>query len=158
MHGFLQSFQCNVHLESATEKKHQPTRAFCDGINNFRKPVACAKKKSSGRPSVSTEAVGTVRESFVRSPRKSTRVAAHAWMPQTTVWKVLRKKLNFKPYHLQLTQEVTKDDKMRRFEFCVRMQQELEHEDFANKLIFSDEATFHLSGHVNRHNVRVWGM
>ena len=79
-------------------------------------------------------------------------------MPQTTVWKVLRKKLNFKPYHLQLTQEVTKDDKMRRFEFCVRMQQELEHEDFANKLIFSDEATFHLSGHVNRHNVRVWGM
>jgi hypothetical protein len=24
-------------------------------------------------------------------------------------------------------------------------------------LIFSDEATFHLSGEVNRHNVRLWG-
>jgi hypothetical protein len=24
-------------------------------------------------------------------------------------------------------------------------------------LIFSDEATFHLSGKVNRHNVRIWG-
>ena len=29
--------------------------------------------------------------------------------------------------------------------------------DFAAKLIFSDEATFHLSGKVNRHNVRLWG-
>jgi hypothetical protein len=33
----------------------------------------------------------------------------------------------------------------------------LEDEDFAAKLIFSDEATFHLSGEVNRHNVRLWG-
>jgi hypothetical protein len=24
--------------------------------------------------------------------------------------------------------------------------------------VFSDEATFHLSGKVNRHNLRIWGM
>ncbi|GBN56080.1 hypothetical protein AVEN_168128-1 [Araneus ventricosus] len=30
-------------------------------------------------------------------------------------------------------------------------------DDLAGILIFSDEATFHLSGEVNRHNVRVWG-
>jgi hypothetical protein len=28
---------------------------------------------------------------------------------------------------------------------------------FANRLTFSDEATFHWSGKVNRHNVRIWG-
>jgi hypothetical protein len=37
------------------------------------------------------------------------------------------------------------------------MQEALEDEDFAAKLILSDEATFHLSGKVNRHNVRLWG-
>ncbi|PSN38177.1 hypothetical protein C0J52_15049 [Blattella germanica] len=32
-----------------------------------------------------------------------------------------------------------------------------EDDDFSNKLIFSDEATFFLRGKVNRHNVRIWG-
>jgi hypothetical protein len=31
------------------------------------------------------------------------------------------------------------------------------YDNLLSKLIFSDEATFHLSGKVNRHNVRVWG-
>ena len=30
-------------------------------------------------------------------------------------------------------------------------------ENFLSRLCFSDEATFHLSGHVNRHNCVVWG-
>jgi hypothetical protein len=30
-------------------------------------------------------------------------------------------------------------------------------DDFLRRLVFSDEATFHLSGKVNRHNVRIWG-
>ncbi|KAJ4451079.1 hypothetical protein ANN_02517 [Periplaneta americana] len=29
--------------------------------------------------------------------------------------------------------------------------------DFMSKIFFSDEATFHVSGKVNRHNVRIWG-
>ena len=30
-------------------------------------------------------------------------------------------------------------------------------DDLLAKIIFSDEATFHLSGKVNRFNVRIWG-
>jgi hypothetical protein len=30
-------------------------------------------------------------------------------------------------------------------------------DNLLSKIIFSDEATFHLSGKVNRHNVRIWG-
>jgi len=30
-------------------------------------------------------------------------------------------------------------------------------DDLLAKIIFSDEATFHLSGKVNRYNVRIWG-
>ena len=34
----------------------------------------------------------------------------------------------------------------------------MEDDTFLSHLIFSDEATFHLSGKVNRHNVRIWGL
>ena len=32
-----------------------------------------------------------------------------------------------------------------------------EDDDFFNRLIFGDESNFHLSGIVNKHNVRIWG-
>jgi hypothetical protein len=34
----------------------------------------------------------------------------------------------------------------------------MEDDKFLPRVIFSDEATFHLSGKVNRHNVRIWGL
>ncbi|GFU20905.1 hypothetical protein TNCV_3004851 [Trichonephila clavipes] len=39
-------FRCTVHLEIATEKKHHSARAFHGGIINFRKQVACVKRKA----------------------------------------------------------------------------------------------------------------
>jgi hypothetical protein len=30
-------------------------------------------------------------------------------------------------------------------------------DDYLNKILFSDEETFHLSGKVNYHTVRIWG-
>jgi hypothetical protein len=37
------------------------------------------------------------------------------------------------------------------------MLQNMEDDSFLPCLIFSDEATFHLRGKVNRHNVCIWG-
>jgi hypothetical protein len=37
-------------------------------------------------------------------------------------------------------------------------QQKLEEDGFAEKLVFSNEATFHVCGKVNHHNVCIWGM
>ncbi|GFV56511.1 uncharacterized protein TNCV_2276491 [Trichonephila clavipes] len=74
-----------------------------------RKQFACVKKKQ--RSSVS-EALQRVRQSFVRNPRKSSKIAScELGMLQKTVYKILRKKLNFKKYHLQFTQQITEDDK-----------------------------------------------
>jgi hypothetical protein len=36
-------------------------------------------------------------------------------------------------------------------------QQWLEEHRFVEKLVFSDEATFHVCGKVNHHNVHIWG-
>ena len=33
----------------------------------------------------------------------------------------------------------------------------MEQDEFDDRLVFSDEATFHLTGKVNKHNTRIWG-
>ena len=37
------------------------------------------------------------------------------------------------------------------------MQKKLEENEFNERFVFSDEATFHTNGKVSRHNVRIWG-
>jgi hypothetical protein len=37
------------------------------------------------------------------------------------------------------------------------MQLKMEEDGFVERLIFSDEATFYISGKVKRHNVHIWG-
>jgi hypothetical protein len=59
-------------------------------------------------------------------------------------------------YHLQLLQALTPADHVARNNFSIKML--VVHDDFLRHLVFSDKATFHLSGKVNRHNVHIWGM
>jgi len=61
------------------------------------------KGKSPGRPRVSDDSIERVREAFQRNPRKSAaRASKELDMPNITVWKVLRKRLCFKPYKMRL--------------------------------------------------------
>jgi hypothetical protein len=51
-------------------------------------------KGRAGRPSVTEETVERVRESFIRSPRKSmSRASRELQVPESTVRKILRKRL-----------------------------------------------------------------
>jgi hypothetical protein len=64
--------------------------------------------KSPGRPGVSDATVEQVRDSFVRSPQKSTRHASRErGIPHVTVWRVLRKRLHLKAYKLSIVQHLT---------------------------------------------------
>ena len=78
-------------------------------------------------------------------------------IPTTTVWRVVRKRLVMKPYKLQVVQAITAADKRKRKQFCVDMQEELEEDEFNERLVFSDEATFHTNGKVKRRDVCIWG-
>lgn len=62
------------------------------------------------------------------------------------------------PYKVQMLQNVTDLDKTKHFEFCAEMQHHFENDDFADHFVFTDEAAFHISGQVNKQNVRFWGM
>jgi hypothetical protein len=119
----------------------------------------CAKKKNSGGRPIG-ETVERVRASFLRSPQKSTRRASRELgdVSHMTVWRVLRKRLSFWPYKFQLLQELKPNYRPHRRDFCTNMLNRLEEDNlFLDKFVFSDEATFHLSGKVNSHNLIIWG-
>lgn len=125
----------------------------------FTENGCLCKGKSSGRPRTSDENVARIQQAFVRSPGKSTRRASRELeIPQSTVWRVLRKRLAMKPYRLKLVQALSAADKIKRIDFCDFILAQMEtDESFVSKIVFSDEATFHTNGKVNRHNVCIWG-
>lgn len=128
-------------------------------FKKFQETGSVKKGKTSGRPKTSEEQVERIRVAFTEDSRKSTRRASRELaIPHTTVWRMLRRRLHMKPYRLSLVQALTNDDKRKRMEFCSLMMENMDEDDtFTSRLVFSDEATFHLSGKVNRHNVRIWG-
>ena len=110
----------------------------------FQQSGCLCDAKRTGRPGPSAETVERVRETFVRSPQKSThRASREMQMPQSSVWRILRKRLRVKGFRLQLLQALNLQDHNLRLQFCVDIQQRLEEDGFAEKLVFSDEATFH---------------
>ena len=78
-------------------------------------------------------------------------------MPSTTIWRVVRKHLYMIFYKLHLLLHLKDTDKSAREDFCIQMQVMLEEDEFDDRLVFSDEATFHVIGKVNKHNTRIWG-
>ena len=102
--------------------------------------------KRTGHPSTSDDTVERGRTAFKRSPRKSIRRASRELqLPTTTVWRVLKR------------QQLKDTNKPARHDFYIAMQEKLEDDGFDDRLIFSDKATFHVNGKVNKHNTRIWG-
>ena len=57
-----------------------------------------------------------------------------------------------------MLQALQPNDMPRQKEFAVNMLQRIsEEEALLKQVCFSDEATFHVSGKLNKHNVRIWG-
>jgi len=71
----------------------------------------------------------------------------------------MKKDLHLHPYKLQLTQELKAGDHGKRRQFVEWFHNmQVDDADFASKIIFSDEAHFHMmSGFVNKQNCRLWG-
>ena len=116
----------------------------------------CSRKKITLSPS--TETIERVQNIFQRSPRKSIRRASRELqMSSTTVWRVVRKHLRMIFYKLHLLQHLKDTDRPACEDFCTQMQAMLEEDGLDDRLMFSDEATFHLTGKVNKHNTRIWG-
>ena len=65
-----------------------------------------------------------------------------------------------KAYKIQLYRELLEYYYYARLNFCLchQFNEKFCNDDaFVSNLLFSDKATFHISGNVNRHNCRNWG-
>ena len=140
------------HTEPPTDK------TIHEWYMKFQQSGCLCTVKRTGRPGPSAETVKCVRETFVMSPQQPTHHASRQLqMPQSSVWRILHKHLHVKGYQLQLLQALNPQDHNIRLHFCVDFQQQLEEDGFAEKLVFSDEATFRVCGKVNCHNICIWG-
>ena len=126
---------------------------------NFMKTVSVLDAVRNGRPRTSAENIDRVTQAFSCSPIKSIRTAARELkLPPTTVHKVLHKRLRLYAYKMQMLQRLKPNDKTKRIEFADNMLQRIsEDEEFIKRICFNDEATFHVSCKLNKHNVSIWG-
>jgi hypothetical protein len=125
----------------------------------FNETDSVGDLKRSGRPRSNEETVDVVRNAFQRNPKKSTLCASRKLsIPKNTVVKILQKHLHLHAYTLQIVQALQPNDRPRRAAFATEILHRIDEDnDYLKRVVFSDEATFHISGKVNRHNVRIWG-
>ncbi|KYN28529.1 hypothetical protein ALC57_02040 [Trachymyrmex cornetzi] len=90
-------------------------------------------------------------------PHVSSRTLAQVTgIPRTTILRIL-KNVKYRPYHITLTQALTPNDIRLRIGFCEWAQARLVDDPrFFEYVMFSDEACFQSSGHLNRHNSHYW--
>lgn len=84
-------------------------------------------------------------------------VARRMDVPWSTVYKIVRKVLQFYPYKIKHVQELQRNDPAAResfaLEFLARMEVD---EHWPWNILWTDEAHFYLNGDVNTHNCRIW--
>ena len=124
-------------------------------VNSFRESGSVTKTGSGGHQTARTpENVERVRRSFLRSPRRSARRhAAALGMSDRTVRRILHQDLNFHPYKMAVAQELGERDFHARRNACEALRENLPQDAL---VFFSDEAHFHISGYVNKQNMRYW--
>lgn len=122
-------------------------------VDTFRVSGSVTKTGSGGQKTARTpENVERVREAFLRSPRRSARKHAVALgMSDRTVRRILDSELNFHPYKLAVVNELHERDFIARQNACEGLRENLPHDAL---VFFSDEAHFHISGCVNKQNMR----
>lgn len=128
-------------------------------FNQFRDTGSVLKGHSPGRPKTSDDKVEEIRQSCIRSPKKSiVRRSLQLNVPKSTLHDVVRKRLRLRAYKIQLRHQIKPVDRPKRTDFTSFMLNEIDdNPNFIKRVLFSDEATFHTSGVVNRHNCRIWG-
>lgn len=80
------------------------------------------------------------------------KVCSLVGISRRSVGRILKKN-KFHAYHIQMHQELSDDDFLKRLQFCNWARGKMQEDaTFFNNVLFTDEATFHKNGFVNRHN------
>ena len=86
------------------------------------------------------------------------KLADKASFSATTAYKFLTKDLRLFPYKISIGQVLTEQHKQSRYLFSQWLLKRIEEEpNFLGSIVWSDECSSSLNGHVNRQNYRFWG-
>lgn len=134
-------------------------------INKFETTGSVKDEQRSGRPSLIKKpdfqdaVLQELNENTPTSTRNLTRqVATNSEynVSHETVRKTLIK-MGHKPYHPRLVHAINEDDPDRRIEACETFLEIFDNDPTSiDRIIWSDEATFKLNGHINKHNCVFW--
>lgn len=126
-------------------------------IRMFENTGSSVKIRNQGRPrSVRTQqTIDEVRVSVRQNPSQSVRKRSQELhIKKSSLHKIMKVDLHLKAYKIQFVQALNVNDYPLRLNFANEM---LERFPTFENIIFSDEANFHLNGHVNKQNCRFWG-
>ena len=130
-------------------------------VEKLKNTFTLLNKKPPGRNRtvITDKNIQRVKRQLDISPRRSIRSLSRQLKISTgTTWKILRKELAKYPFKIQLKQTQTPQNKVDRVDFANKIADLMEKDDnFLQNTLFTDEANFHLSGRVNRQNLRFWG-
>ena len=103
--------------------------------------------------------IAVVQESFLNSEHNFiNRCSLETGISPSTVRRILKFDLKMNPYHIQVVQPLTDEQKRKRVQCCQVFAEMANMEPgIINKFAFSDEAAFHTSGLLNRHTTVFWG-
>jgi hypothetical protein len=129
-----------------------------DTFERFKETGTVEERQRSGRPPIINEEKAEEVLHFCETdPTSSVRtVAAACSIPKTTAHRIMTENLSLKPYKMHFVQQLYEEDLQDRIEMCNILKPMLSNKDNEENIFFSDEATFHLNGLVNKHNVRYW--
>lgn len=118
-----------------------------------------SQKHTRPKRVTTVENIAKVREEVMRSPdvsKSHRRLSDILGMHPSSIYQIL-KELKLKPYIPRLHQQLNEDDPDKRLEFCEIWQGLLKDDNqLPMKILWSDEAKFHLDGGINRHNCVYW--
>ena len=111
------------------------------------------------RTVLSPEKIAEIGSAFDNCPTLSLRKAAQQLSCSVfSIWKTIRSELRLFPYKITRVQQLKEADKPQRVYFCNWFEQlTTEDQEVLDHFYFSDEANFHVNGHVNAQNARIWG-
>ena len=144
------------------KKDPPPVRTLRDWKLRFLQTLNVAPRKPIGDHSqrrVSDEKRMAIVGAFGDDPCSSqTKVASQVGVAQSTVSRTLKEE-GIKAFKFTSVQQLLPEDYPRRLSFCQLVVDRLEDDiNFVSNICFSDEATFHLNGCVNKHNRFVYAI
>ena len=118
----------------------------------------CDAPRRRVSPSRSEENICVVKDMFAKSPDKSIRQAVReSGLTYHSVQSILKIELDFRPWKPHYCQALSDEDCDRRLEYGEMMTEWLIRcPELCKKIVWTDEAIFHVGGFVNRHNCHYW--